>query len=71
MAAASRVFSGGYSGSYMRNCSGNLGFGYFFLLFLAGLILKIYEEEKLLSQKEKYKEYINIVKWRLIPWVWL
>ena len=40
------------------------------ILFLPLLILRIKEEEKLLSEDKNYKKYQEITKWRLIPFIW-
>ncbi|NME67941.1 methyltransferase family protein [Flammeovirga aprica] len=41
-----------------------------FLLFIGSLILRIREEEKLLSKTVEYQTYKSVVKWRLVPYVW-
>ena len=41
-----------------------------FFLYMVMTLLRIQEEEKLLSQTEQYKRYCSNTRWRLIPYVW-
>lgn len=41
-----------------------------YVLFIPSLILRIKQEEKLLSTSEVYRTYQLRVKWRLIPYIW-
>ena len=50
--------------------SGSLFAFLLYLLFVVFMVLRIREEETLLSKSAAYKQYCSKTSWRLLPYVW-